>query len=489
MEEEIKLGKKYTVDNLILIEYADEYKDEAIFTILAQEKIEYGYERNFRIDERYVKIFSYDSFEIRSIDLIFFLKGRMDYNDIEPRRICSKNADIFEKALIEFGFTIIHSKDEISQYLVKEEKTEELDLKKIVISSKSTKKGIEEMISKVDIDTFIKIIQCRVSDEVSDKSILGDITREWANSFLQDWAKAKYRFYKLFGNRLTFDIETEYTPTENDGSNILNNLKNKFPLYSYILDKIHPRCVIDNRIYITKIGSSFGDDSRVVDGMSFTKFISLFENDKLNIEVSKIYQSKSKAKLTISIDPCDYLTVSVNKSGWHSCHNFFDGCYKNAGLSYMLDKTTLVSYCGGDKINYTYNLRKFEWNSKSWREMIYISENNSAMVFSRQYPYDDNRYSKAIREALEELIANKYEVPNIWKKVISSDIYTDVESISGLFYNDVKNGYRYIAVINKYDANKEQTTIKIGEKVKTLSSYLAESDNQDWIEDGEEEIW
>ena len=45
----------------------------------------------------------------------------------------------------------------------------------------------------------------------------------------------------------------------------------------------------------------------------------------------------------ISLNPYDYLTMSVGKS-WTSCHHIYTGGYKGGTLSYMLDKTSIITF-------------------------------------------------------------------------------------------------------------------------------------------------
>ena len=59
---------------------------------------------------------------------------------------------------------------------------------------------------------------------------------------------------------------------------------------------------------------------------------------------------KSSGNVGISINPMDYLLVSSHTTGWRSCHNIINGEYRTGGISYMLDKVSLVGYAYDKKI-------------------------------------------------------------------------------------------------------------------------------------------
>lgn len=405
-----------------------------------------------------------------------YLKGEDDF--CRDDKILQIERDHFDRVLKCLNFVNV----EVKEFEIKEEVANNEELPKVsyVFTEEPNEDEIKEMISKVDLKTFNNIIRARI---LRDDGSVGKITNKWAENYLKDWAYAKYRFYKMFGNSLTLETTIEVEKDAREIEIEMNEIKGKFPLYAPIFDKISSYAVKDNIINSDNINYRFYEDKRVKSGMSFTKFISLYNNKDLDIEVSKIYQNKGKAHLTISINPIDYLTVSINKSGWQSCHNLFDGCYRNGPLSYMIDRTSLVAYRSNVNVEYLECGKKFEWNSKNWRQMIYVSEHNSAMVFSRQYPNENWQIAKAVRVLLENKVseyftnsANKWKVYN---NVCDCDVEVEKDEWA-LLYNDVYEGYTHKVVKAKDDISTGRSTIIIGSEVVWEDEHL---------EDGEDSLW
>lgn len=331
----------------------------------------------------------------------------------------------------------------------KEEKVE------IKLEETPTKEDIEEMISKVDVNTFLKIIRARVLCEDNPAK---EVTKAKINKYLKKWAESKFRFYKLFGRNLKIKRQIELEKDNRFYEEHLCLIKSKFPLYRTVLDNIYLEDIKNNKMTRNSAHYLF-DDEKIKEGMKFTKLIALFKNNDLNMEVSKIYQDKSIKEINISIDPCDYLTVSINKI-WRSCHNFINGEWRNAGLSLMIDNTSMVSYTSSGEVTYNFEDEIFKWNNKTWRQMIYLSETNSQLIFSLQYPYRSEEISRCSRNLIEDKLSEYLKIPNKWKVLQSKDnIYVDC---SDLMYNDIgRDGCKY--VINKYDINMN-CNIKTGSK-------------------------
>ena len=121
----------------------------------------------------------------------------------------------------------------------------------------------------------------------------------------------------------------------------------------------------------------------------------------------------------ISINPMDYITSSITKHGWKSCHSMIDGMCGGGCLSYMFDKGTLVAFMASDSM-YLYDLcgnnKPFSWNSKLWRQLIYSNYLDNDFVFCREYPqnYNNNSVAEKVRNMLEECVSGFTETPNKW---------------------------------------------------------------------------
>lgn len=392
-----------------------------------------------------------------------FLRGDNIYADFDELEIPLRYYDKVKKSLEYVGCEIVE--DEESEKIM-----EEKEIRKIsyTYTEKPKKEDIERMISLVDLDTFCDIARNRVLQEGKREEVK-NINNDWAKNYLKYWAKAKYRFYKMFGDKLTIETDVQVEKTHQEALNFLYELIAKFPLYSPMLKGISPNALLKNSISTIDKGlidQDFFDDIKVKEQMKFTSFISLYGNKELDIELSKFYQEKGNAHLTISINPIDYLTVSINRSNWKSCHNFFIGGYRNACVSYMNDETSLVSYRSSGIVEYKKE-KNFKWNSKSWRQMIYMSQENSAIVFSRQYPNggENDDLSKEIRKLLEEKVSEFFGGSHKWKifKRCDDGNVAVVKGTDSRVYNDVSSGYSHRLIKAKDDIDYDKSaTIYIG---------------------------
>lgn len=187
--------------------------------------------------------------------------------------------------------------------------------------------------------------------------------------------------------------------------------------------------------------------------MKLSKALSMMmNNEKFDIEYSKIIEtSKTKGTIVLSIDPVDYVLMSLNKSGWSSCHTLHGsgsgvdfGCYSAGTLSYMCDEDTLIGYRHSDKIyDYQINKVKFKEYSKNWRQVFYYDKGTHAFIASRQYPFNDENISKELRSMFEEVLSNKFGFDNKWKALKNSYSFNDrIDDKNNLHYNDISHEYK-----------------------------------------------
>jgi hypothetical protein len=139
---------------------------------------------------------------------------------------------------------------------------------------------------------------------------------------------------------------------------------------------------------------------------------------------------KFKGELVISIDPIDYITMSLSDS-WDSCHSIDDGCHKAGTLSYMTDKVTVISYIRGKEREY-HNCRV---NNKNWRMCVYIDTVNKSAIFTRQYPFDNELLNQATKEMITELFATTVKHSQEITKFMHDN------NSNNLHYNDITHGY------------------------------------------------
>ena len=137
----------------------------------------------------------------------------------------------------------------------------------------------------------------------------------------------------------------------------------------------------------------------------------------------------------VSINPLDYLTQS-HGDNWDSCHSLRNkGCYHSATLTMMTDSTSLIAYTLPKKVD-----KDFALYDKKTRQSLFIGDNKNVIFQNSFYPSKDMSESKVVREALEELLANYLNLPNLWKRCNET---TDIDYDDYLGYRDWEHGQEY----------------------------------------------
>lgn len=353
-------------------------------------------------------------------------------------------------------------------------KCEDLSLPKL--ASAKRKDIIKEMIEKVDVERFKQLIRIGSGGANIEKSVIDET--------LLKWAEAKYEFYLMFGRELTISTEVEAEASEQEIKfRIEEELYMKFPKYVSVLARFDQREFIENKILknddlFTKYLSDI-----YTNGKKLTKFLSDYIGDQtFNDALANVLGNrKIKASVTISIDPYDYLTMSVNNYGWVSCQRLTHE-QSTGTLSLMLDECTLISYkWSGADANHCINKYKFTGNNKSWRQLVYVDKNTSSAIFGRQYPSKSDVLADTVRKELYEKTVGKYlGVEDVWKltKRTNTAGYTKG---SDKTYHDIysKEDFYRIAHKNLDPKNKDSfvvgknyTCLKCGGSLSTGHSFV-----------------
>lgn len=308
-------------------------------------------------------------------------------------------------------------------------------------NSEQKEEVLEQMKALVDK----KRLKTLLSISASSSSNVHIVSDAMVEEYLDIWAKAKYDFFLLFDKKLRVSTDVEVEMDDDAIKTQLQDVYDTYPVYAPILSQFGCNEYRDNAIKYTHDIKIYAKDAYKV-GMKLSKFLSNFiHNDGLDIEVSKIMQNKTATHTVYaSIDPYDYLTMSLNQHNWDSCHRITDGCYGTGPLSYLLDDATMIAYRdNGKEYDYNFYNLKFKGNSKSWRQCIYFDKSTCSMIFGRQYPNNIQNITKAIRVHLEDLVVNYIKAPrNLWT-VLSKNILGDYEDVNELHYSDVENDYDY----------------------------------------------
>ena len=104
----------------------------------------------------------------------------------------------------------------------------------------------------------------------------------------------------------------------------------------------------------------------------------IYPYNKLLAEYSDLVSDlKRKMSFVISLNPLDYLTMSFGVS-WISCHNISHGGWKAGCLSYMLDRTSMVTFVINKTDEPIHNIPKL------YRQMYHYEDN--LFIQNRLYP-------------------------------------------------------------------------------------------------------
>ena len=293
------------------------------------------------------------------------------------------------------------------------------------------KEILKTMISMVDFKRFHQLLRI---------GTINNCTKEKADELLKTWAENKYEFFLLFGKKLSIETEIESVATPDEMRvKIEETLYSKFPKYIPTFILFSADEYVENQIYGGNDTMRLKMPKHYIRGSKLSGFFADLYNDKeLNDSLARVLGNrKINAKVSISIDPYDYLTMSTSNYGWKSCHRIGQGEYGTGTLALMLDNATLVSYKhSGKNSNFEINNYAFEGNNKSWRSLMYVDKNTSSCIFSRHYPSFIDPVSLVVRELYEQTVSDYLHVENIWKLKKLTD-KTGYNRGSNLCYHDV----------------------------------------------------
>ena len=236
------------------------------------------------------------------------------------------------------------------------------------------------------------------------------------------WERNKSHLFKLFGDKVKITQELGEqdicTPSMVDSirQEFLDNYGDKFNvLIRVLIQSLSGKEILENRLQ---------QDIHMLDvklrkGWRITKCFSELELNKRELQIQQdiysiLLQSlKVKGRLVLSIDPLDFITMSVSKSGWSSCHHP-NNCYGIGGLAYMNDNASVIAYVETDDpmINYvidteTKERTTIEMPNKIWRQIVTINEDHSYALQLKQYPNNNKIFSQEVTRMMENLLDRK----------------------------------------------------------------------------------
>lgn len=266
---------------------------------------------------------------------------------------------------------------------------------------------------------------------------------------LREWAKCKNEYlFKLFGNQLIISKPIQITKNYNELVTEIAKLHNSNSFgrcnrggkvfYTAFMDFLYPipgffdnsyldygidNVVRDKLFYLIDAnhlvsneysGSTFfvklpnGKRLAVQNGCKVSKVLGKIAEafnlpgyEDYRICLSQIINQKSvEGKITLSIHPLDYMTMSDNNCGWESCMSWRkEGGYRQGTVEMMNSNHVVVAYISADE-----DMRltdDFYWNSKKWRQLFIVNEDLITSV--KGYPNHNSELSLEIMNWLREL--------------------------------------------------------------------------------------
>ena len=163
------------------------------------------------------------------------------------------------------------------------------------------------------------------------------------------------------------------------------------------------------------------------------EYLSNVKYNKLFAEYSDmVADEKRSIKFFISVNPIDYLTMSIGRS-WNSCHKPGGGWFGGT-VSYMLDEVSIITFVH-DKVP-----DDFITEGKIYRNMFHYKD--GTLLQSRVYPQGNDGctdlYSE-FREIMQKEISSMLGSNNPW---ITKDDVLNINSVGNHYkdYSYLRNG-------------------------------------------------
>lgn len=298
----------------------------------------------------------------------------------------------------------------------------------------------------------------------------------------KNWAKNKAHFIEKWGGlrKELPEVVTLDRPEEDKRIMFLDFIFDA-TIFCYEKKDLIKRFLEDQGVegfYSNRVIKALDEDGiKIPKGAKLSKALKVFYDDKVILDkvqtrMSRLIQDcKITGKFVMSVHPLDFLSSSETAHNWHSCHSL-DGEYRTGNLSYMGDEHTFMFYLKAEEDCKLPNF-PFEWNSKKWRMLMYMSKDEQVFVRGRQYPFSNDR---AV-ELATDMLKKYYNLDNFteWTDVKSRINNLMFDDIGSLQYNDClcSPSYSPMAIYNK---DKEDDThirtnksrMRVGEAVECL---------------------
>lgn len=138
-----------------------------------------------------------------------------------------------------------------------------------------------------------------------------------------------------------------------------------------------------------------------------------------------------KSKLTISIHPIDFISMSDNNCNWRSCMSWANtGCYRSGTLEMMNSNIAVVAYLEAAN-PFTLSLdedHKYNIPNKRWRSLFFIHKD--ILLSGKSYPNHNTTLDIMVLDFLRELVKKNLN----WDYQFINQEYQDMKHLEGNFY-------------------------------------------------------
>lgn len=176
-------------------------------------------------------------------------------------------------------------------------------------------------------------------------------------------------------------------------------------------------------------------------------------------------EKKLSGKLTLSIHPLDFMTMSDNGNNWQSCMSWTDHGEYRLGTIEMMNSPMIVEAYLTSSSDYK-PCDGVVWNNKKWRELFIVEPN--AILGIKGYPYWNRDLEKVALRFIQELAQNNlnwgpytsdiYKIRNDESFEINDSVfaiehkYHVIKAETNYMYNDVYGEHNCVVSVH---ANKE----------------------------------
>ena len=288
-----------------------------------------------------------------------------------------------------------------------------------------------EKISQTELQMFDRYRKDYVEEACGSPVSVESILSYW------DSAKRVGNLYQLLGDNLMIDKEIVSEKSEYEMENAIDNLlysrkefisawrdfiykhfidlkldihNEEYQMY-YNMDKLMLKDALASNVYKDEtffVTFPNGDKYKVQKGCKVSKALGKIADafcipgyEEFRIAHSQILNEKRLAgKMTLSIHPLDYITMSDNDCDWSSCMNWReDGEYRRGTVEMMNSPCVVIAYLNA-KDPMPMSNGKY-WSNKKWRELFIVNED--CIVGIKGYPYWNRNLEKIALDWIKEL--------------------------------------------------------------------------------------